>query len=462
MPEKIEECKRSVLEDNPDMDESRAYAICQAQENEGNLSDVNFDKELQEDDPCEEGYTMVGTKQQDGQTVPNCVPVEDVGELEPPRLSGRHVLGGSKQLADRIEREKVDENTVRYNGIKALTEGVWTDQESRESIHYMPENLEVELGSDVNVMHDQSDVSESGEIVDFEHGEDARGKDAIFVDFELNTDTEAGAYADKALQTALESDGQEGFGGPSVEIPPEGQDIRPDGPRGHPYTASGKIDGLGLVGQPAAKDTAFAYQTQERAVALSDGSNALMLEKEGAYMPEIAELRKALADAGIEADELEDDDVKALADNVLELAEGEYKDDEEEEEEDTEMQEGEEEEEEEEMEEEEMEMMDDEAREVMQDMINEELDDMWGELDEIEAMVEEMQDKMASESELSEAREELAEADTVEEIEKTLSEVTDTVEKIAEEPNNEDRTLAEGSEWEPEYDDTGVSHSPSW
>jgi hypothetical protein len=74
----------------------------------------------------------------------------------------------------------------------------------------------------------------------------------------------------------------------------------------------------------------------------------------------------------------------------------------------------------------------------------------------------EMGSEMASESELSETREELAEADTVEEIEKTLSDVTDTVEKIAEEPNNEDRTLADGDDWDPEYDNSGVSHSPSW
>jgi hypothetical protein len=444
MPEKIEECKRSVLEDNPDMDESRAYAICEAQENEGNLSDVNFDKELQEEDPCEEGYTMVGTKQQNGQTVPNCVPEEDVPDAN--LQASAHILSGPRQLAGQIEREEIDDNTVRYNNIKALTSGVWTDQESKQAIHYMPENLEVVLGADVNVMHDQSDVSESGEIVDYEHGTDAKGKDAIFVDFELNTDTEAGAYADKALQTALESDGREGFGGPSVEIPPEGQDIRPNGPRDVPYTADGKIDGLGLVGQPAAKDTAFSYQTRERAVALSSGEDALMLQKETSDMPEIEELRKALGNAGVAVEDMEDDEVRTLADTVLELADKE--DDEEEEDEDTEMQEGEEEEEEEDMEEEEMEMMDDEAREVMQDMINEELDDMWGELDEIKEQINEMGAEMASESELSESieetKEELAEAETVKELQEAKEDIDKRLRNLEEEPNNEDRTLAEG------------------
>jgi len=125
MPEKVDDCVDSVLESNPEMSEERAFAICQAQENEGELSDVNFDKELQEEDPCESGYTMVGTKQQNGQTVPNCVPVEETGELEPPNLqASAHILSGSRQLAGQIERKEVDDDIVRYNNIKALTSGV--------------------------------------------------------------------------------------------------------------------------------------------------------------------------------------------------------------------------------------------------------------------------------------------------------------------------------------------------
>jgi len=32
----------------------------------------------EEEDPCETGYDMVGTKKQDGQTVPNCVDEDDL------------------------------------------------------------------------------------------------------------------------------------------------------------------------------------------------------------------------------------------------------------------------------------------------------------------------------------------------------------------------------------------------
>lgn len=37
---------------------------------------------LQEDDPCWENYTMVGTKTVDGQEVPNCVPDDDVEDYD--------------------------------------------------------------------------------------------------------------------------------------------------------------------------------------------------------------------------------------------------------------------------------------------------------------------------------------------------------------------------------------------
>ena len=105
MPEEIEKCKTSVLDDNPEYSESRAYAICWAQKNEGNLSaetpekladfaesnnlapecanKVLAGKTLDEDDPCWEGYTMVGQKvDENGNEVPNCVPDDEVPDAE--------------------------------------------------------------------------------------------------------------------------------------------------------------------------------------------------------------------------------------------------------------------------------------------------------------------------------------------------------------------------------------------
>lgn len=40
MPKKVEECVDSVMEDNPEMDESTAYAICQDQFSEEKLLEV--------------------------------------------------------------------------------------------------------------------------------------------------------------------------------------------------------------------------------------------------------------------------------------------------------------------------------------------------------------------------------------------------------------------------------------
>lgn len=37
---------------------------------------------LSEDDPCWDGYTMVGMKMKDGEKVPNCVPDDDVDNYE--------------------------------------------------------------------------------------------------------------------------------------------------------------------------------------------------------------------------------------------------------------------------------------------------------------------------------------------------------------------------------------------
>jgi len=123
MPEKVDDCVSSVLEDNPELSESDAYAICNAQNGDGEaklLAETEFSAEeldwvaenvdgyskvetkaseywvngddgvlvvqdavrkdwqdllSQQEDPCWEGYTMVGTKPNGN---PRCVPEDDV------------------------------------------------------------------------------------------------------------------------------------------------------------------------------------------------------------------------------------------------------------------------------------------------------------------------------------------------------------------------------------------------
>jgi len=92
MPKKVEDCVSSVLEDTPDYSESRAWAICKAQQ-EGMdtdeievqaLGDVSGDLTglAKQESPCWDGYVMVGTKTVDGRDVPNCVPEEDAEPME--------------------------------------------------------------------------------------------------------------------------------------------------------------------------------------------------------------------------------------------------------------------------------------------------------------------------------------------------------------------------------------------
>lgn len=38
------------------------------------------DRMTEEEDPCEEGYDMVGMKNHEGQEVPNCVPEDSLDE----------------------------------------------------------------------------------------------------------------------------------------------------------------------------------------------------------------------------------------------------------------------------------------------------------------------------------------------------------------------------------------------
>jgi len=92
--------------------------------------------------------------------------------------------------------------------------------------------------------------------------------------------------------------------------------------------------------------------------------------------------------------------------------------------------------EEEEEDEEDMEMMDEGAL----DMVQEEMDDLWAEVDKLKNQM--MDEEEMSEA-LSSAKQELADADTVEEIETRLRE-------LEEEPTDP-KTLADGSD----SDDTG-------
>jgi len=475
MPSDIDSCVESVLEDNPSYSESRAYAICWAQKNEGNLSaespealaefatrnslqpecanKVLDGRELDEDDPCWEGYTMVGMKTENGEEVPNCVPddevpdadlaadcpdgemmingecvpVEDVGSVPPSTLSAPVQFTLRQLETGPIEREELSANEVLYRNVKVLESGTWTDSGSGETIWYSPrglENLEVRNNNSINIAHDDdNEVSEVGEM------ENARAEGGeLYADLRIDTTNAAGEYADENLQATLQSEGSKGFGGPSVEIDAEGQEIEFNESRGLKELVAGKISGLGLVANPASKPVAFDRQVAERGAALSEGHNYYHLEEKAIDMDNMDMIRDTMAEAGVDVGELSDEELMDMAESLhgdlmdaLHMAEHGDKDDEEE------------------GEEEEMEMMDESD---VVDLIQEEMDDLWGEIDELKEQM--MGAEMA---------EELADADTVEEVESRLATVEDRTKELAEEPKNP-RTMADTEESDSIFDES--------
>lgn len=209
-----------------------------------------------------------------------------------------------------IERVEEGADTVRYRNLKVLGPGQWTDAESRETIWYSPEgiqNMDVAEDNAVNIMHDvDNEVSEVGHMDPDSVEADETG---LYVDVVLDTSTAAGAYADENLQQTLETGGAKGFGGPSVEIPPDGQEIEVNREKGMPELKGGRLSGLGLVRDPAAKNTAFARQTAQRPVALSDaedGRTPLVLRRRADPMQDVnpAVLANAIA-KGLELQDVE-------------------------------------------------------------------------------------------------------------------------------------------------------------
>jgi len=457
LPEEVKDCEKSILEDNPDMDRSTAIAICRDQLDMSELDDdVTLPQELDED-PCWEGYTMVGFKQENGREVPNCVPdddvpdanlsddcpdgqikiggdcvdpdVEDTGQLDP-SLSAP-VFQLSELDTEPIEREELGDNEVVYRNVKVLESGKWTDSASGQEIWYSPkglENLEIRDNNHINIMHDSgNDVSTVGEM---QNAKADNGE--LYADLVLDTSSAAGEYADENLQTALESNGQQGFGGPSVEIDAEGQEIEDNEKMGVKELVSGFISGLGLVKNPASKPVHFARQTAERGVALSEGQSPYRLESERLDMADVDLIRDTMSEAGIDVSEMDDEAVMDMAESLhgdlmdaLEMAEHGDEEDEDDEED------------------EEMEMQGLDESDVV-DLIQEEMDDLWGELDELksEMMGEDMAEELSEE--IEETKEELADAETVQELQDAKDELEKRLSELENKPDKSSRKTLSG------------------
>lgn len=175
---------------------------------------------------------------------------------------------------ERIERREED-NSVRYTNIMLLAPGEWTDAGSRETVWYSPEGIanSVDNWEDntVNLLHDMdNEVSEVGEVDTDTTAVDDDGN--LYGDIVLHMENAASEYADEMMQTALESGGEKGIGGPSVEIPSDITEHNDE--RGILELVEATFSGVGLVDRPASKPVDMGVQSADRVVALSSAEEA--------------------------------------------------------------------------------------------------------------------------------------------------------------------------------------------
>ncbi len=434
--------------------------------------------EIQADDPCWEGYTQVGTKEENGQTVPNCVPDEDVPDAEGyenAALSQPRLLQTRSLDLEPIEREELSGNKVVYKSLKLLDSGVWTDQASKTPTLYddrTMDNVEPVFDSNqfdgppVNVMHDLSPEGEPNKASISGHVEPdsirASGG-ALFGDVVLDTSTAAGQFADENLQSALESSGQVGFGGPSVELQPTEMAEDVNHPTAEEHVEKAELTGLGLVMQPASKSVDFAQETRTREVALS-GDNAKAFYLQDNTMSDektlsIDDIRGDLEQYNVDTEGMTDEDVLEFAkglhsdlmEDLEEMDDAELMDDDEEEDDEDDSEMGyygdHDDDEEEDMD------MEDDGMEAMQ----EQLQNLSTRLEDLEDAMSQALSADDVEQELSELKQELADAEAVEEVDKRLSAI--------EEQPKDPKTLAEGRESESDFDfsdaDDGISYDPA-
>jgi hypothetical protein len=270
--EAVKDCAESVKADNPDMTKQEAFAVCQDMENQGDLQ-------------------------------------------------APHVALAEQQDPGAITRDEEEDGTVRYGNVLLLAPGVWGDAGSGKRILYSEEGIANSADNwtddTVNLFHEREDETAEIGSVDTDSvylGDDDGG---LYGDFVLHMDNPASEFADEALQSALESGGDEGLQGPSVEL--RGEDYRFNADRGVHELVEGTFNGLGLVGLgvspgPGSKDAAFAEQTKERAVALASDEAADVLRPTTHAIMDINDLRERLEAEGVTlAADADEDDLRSLA-----------------------------------------------------------------------------------------------------------------------------------------------------
>ncbi|AFH22033.1 hypothetical protein OSG_eHP15_00015 [environmental Halophage eHP-15] len=334
----------ACVREHSDKNDPEAYCAVIKREIEGENALSDAEAKHAESDPCEDGYTMVGTKQQNGQTVPNCVPEEDVPDADlsagddSTTLQGKMLAVGESLDSQPIKREELAGDKVAYRNIKLLSEGVWTDQNSQTPTLYDEttfSNINAvsesnEQGPPTNIAHDvHKRGANKGEPHEASVGGYVDPKslrtdgEALFGDFIFDTSKPAGDFADANLKSALKNDGTAGFS-PSVELEPVEMAQTVNHPHAQEHVKSARLTGVGLVRDPASETVDLMQETQERAVALAAGDSpkgktvamqkADMTEKQLMNADEIRETLDMFGFDGL--DEMTDDEVMDMAEDL--------------------------------------------------------------------------------------------------------------------------------------------------
>jgi gas vesicle protein len=307
LPDEVEQCARSIKEDDPSMDKESAIAICQDMNNRGVLTDYL------EADPSHELVALAEFR--------------NPGDIQ------------------RVEQD----GGVLYKRVMLLSPGVWTDAGSRETIEYAGEAIRESADQwadhQINLLHgpalhNAEVMGQIGEIQPETIVVD--DQDRLYADLFLNGNTPASELGiellDEVLEAAQDPARETPPVGPSVEISDDVVEF--DDERGLQVMQEMTFAGLGIVFNPASRPVEMESQVRERAVAMSDvesndfavirsleedsGGNLKSESRHTGYMSdsERQEVSQLLKDIGESIDEvrktLQSDDEMGL---VMELVE---------------------------------------------------------------------------------------------------------------------------------------------
>jgi hypothetical protein len=180
-----------------------------------------------------------------------------------------------------VERVEQEGDAVSYQNLLLIGPGEWTDSAQEETIYYSPEAIhgladdaeERVVDTSVNVNHENTDQLKQVGSFDPESLEtDEHGH--LYGDVTLHGRTQASEDAIGLMDLALESDGEQGAGGLSVEIPMEGERTEWNRDRGMEEMVAFNLGGLAIVTAAASEPAAFDQQFQKRAVAMAADDDA--------------------------------------------------------------------------------------------------------------------------------------------------------------------------------------------